>query len=88
MDRMEKIILEGDGGETIELYPLESTRLAGVDYILAADVENGDGNCYILRDCSAKEGEEALYSIVEDERVLDSLLKVFAELLEDVDLEG
>ena len=85
---MEKIILEGDQGETIELYPLESTRLAGVDYILAADTQTGDGNCYILRDRSGEDGEEAVYEMVEDDRVLDSLLSIFAELLEDVDLES
>lgn len=80
--------MTGDEGETIELYPMESTRLAGEDYILAADVESGDGSCYILRDRSEAEGEEAVYEIVEDDRLLDSLLSVFAELLDDVDLEG
>ena len=83
---MEKIIFTGDAGDQIELYILESTRLAGTDYILASDVEAGDGNCYILKELSAPESEETAYEIVEDDRELDYLLSVFGELLEDVDL--
>ena len=83
---MEKITFTGDAGDTIELFILESTRLAGQDYILASDVEAGDGNCYILKELSAPEGEETTYEIVEDDRELDYLLSVFGELLEDVDL--
>ena len=85
---MEKIIFTGDAGEELELYVLENTRLAGKDYILAADVPVGDGNCYILRDHSKEDSEEAVYEMVEDEKELDYLLSVFAELLDDVDLEG
>ena len=85
---MEKIRLEGEGGESVELYLLEHTRLMGENYILASDVEQGDGNCYILRERSADDSSEAVYEWVEDETVLDNLLSVFAELLEDVDLEG
>ena len=85
---MEKIRMEGDDGEVLELYLLEHTRLMGEEYILASDVEQGDGNCYILKERSADESGEAVYEWVEDENVLDNLLSVFAELLEDVDLEG
>ena len=46
----EKIILTGEDGEKLELYILEETRIGGMDYILASDVESGDGNCYILKD--------------------------------------
>ena len=85
---MEKIRMEGDDGEVLELYLLEHTRLMGEEYILASDVEQGDGNCYILKERSADDSGEAVYEWVEDENVLDNLLSVFAELLEDVDLEG
>ena len=83
---MEKIIFTGDAGDNIELYILESTRLAGTDYILASDVEAGDGTCSIVKDLSAPVGEATTYEIVEDDRELDYLLSVFGELLEDVDL--
>ena len=85
---MEKITMFGEAGDELELYVLESTRLMGREYILAADTMQGDGTCYILKDTSAGDSEEAVYEIVEDESELDTLLSVFAELLEDVDLEG
>lgn len=83
----EKIILTGEDGEELELYILEETRIGGMDYILASDVESGDGNCYILKDKSDSADTEAVYEIVEDEKKLDYLINLFAELLDDVDLE-
>ena len=82
---MEKIVLTSDDGEKLELYPLESTRLGGVDYLLVSDVQTGDGECYTLKDISAPESDEAVYEIVEDDRELDNLLDIFSELVEDVD---
>lgn len=84
---MDKIKLTGDAGEEIELFVLETTKLAGVDYILCSDVETGDGECYIFKDLSPEGSEEAVYEPVEDEKELDYLLSVFAEQLEDVDLQ-
>lgn len=84
----DKVIMIGENGEKIELYIEESTRLQGKDYILAADVAAGDGECYILEDISDGDGEESVYQFVEDEKKLDYLIGVFAELLDDVDLEG
>lgn len=83
----EKIIFTGEDGEELELFILEGTRIGGVDYILAADVETGDGNCYILKDRSDSEDATAVYEMVDDENEMDYLLSVFAELLDDVDLE-
>ena len=85
---MDKIKLDGESGDSLELYVLESTRLMGENYLLAADTMQGDGNCYILRDRSTQDSEEAVYELVQDDGLLDHLLSVFAELLEDVDLEG
>lgn len=84
----EQIVLTGDDGEELTLYILEGTRIGGVDYILAADTQTGDGNCYILKDKSDSADETAIYEMVEDENELDYLLSLFAELLDDVDLEG
>lgn len=84
---MEKLTFQGENGEAIALYVLESTRLGGVDYILATDAESGDGDCYIFKDKSDSADDTAVYEMVEDENELDYLLSVFAELLDDVDLE-
>jgi len=83
----EKLIFEGETGEELELFILEGTRIGGVDYILAADVESGDGDCYILKDKSNSAEATAVYEMVDDENEMDYLLSVFAELLDDVDLE-
>ena len=40
----------------------------------------------ILKDLAEDEEQESLYEIVEDEQELDAVLKVFDELLEDVEL--
>ncbi len=84
---MEKIILTGENLDTIELFVLESTRLAGVDYILASDVEEGDGECYVLKDVAPENSEEAVYEPVTDENELDYIISVFAEQMDDVDID-
>ncbi len=83
---MEKIEFQGNN-EKLAFYVLDSTRLAGVDYILASDVETGDGECYILKEVSAPGDTEAVYEMVEDDSLLDYLAGIFAEQMEDVDIE-
>lgn len=84
---MEKItfIQEGTGEET-EFFVLEETRLNGTDYILVADSEEEDAQALILKDLSADGDQEAVYEIVEDDRELESVLGIFEQLLEDVDI--
>ena len=83
---MEKIILHGDS-EDLELFVLDSTRLAGKEYLLVTDVEDGDGDCYILEELTAEGAAEAVYRIVDDEALLDNLAGIFGEQMEDVDIE-
>ena len=84
---MDKITFTGVDGDDLELFVLEGTRLGGVDYILAAEEEKGDGDCYILKDVSSSTDSESVYEIVEDEKELDYLIGVFAELLDDTDIK-
>ena len=81
----EKIVLTDESGENITLYAVEETRVAVVNYLLAAE-EEGDGSCYILRDISSPEDADAIYEIVEDEDELDYLFHIFKELVGDIDL--
>ena len=60
---MEKIRFKGDLGEEIELYVIDTTKLAGEDYLLASDVEAGDGECYIFKDVSPEGSAEARFKI-------------------------
>lgn len=84
---MEKIsfVLDETGEETC-FYVLEETRLNGTDYILVTDSEDGDGEALILKDLSSDGEGEALYEIVEDDRELESVMGIFEQLLDDVDL--
>lgn len=84
---LEKVKFTGEDGDEIELYVIESTRLGAVEYVLASDVISGDGECYILKDVSEADATESIYEMVEDEHELDYLVNIFAELVEDVDIE-
>lgn len=85
---MEKITFTfEDTKEEVEFFVLEQTRINGQNYILVTDSEEDDAECLILKDTSDAQDTESLYEIVEDEVELSSVLKVFEELLEDVDIE-
>jgi hypothetical protein len=85
---MEKIVFTfEDTKEEIEFFVLEQTKLNGSSYLLVADSEEDEAECLILKDMSAAEDVESVYEIVEDEVELTAVLKVFEELLEDVDIE-
>ena len=73
--------------EPVGLFVLEETRIGGISYLLAAESEEGDSEAYIMKDLSADGETEANYVIVEDERELEAVAKIFEELLEDVDIE-
>ena len=72
----------------MEFYVLEQTRLAGRDYILVTEsLDEEEGEALILKAVSAPEDPEALYETVDDEQELDAVASIFADMLEDVDLE-
>ena len=84
---MEKITFTPDGDEPIDFYILETTRLGGVDYILVTDEPEGDGDAYILKDLSDSSDEEAIYEFVTEDDELQAVGKVFASIVDDVDLK-
>lgn len=77
----------GEGGEAEEFFVVEQTRLNGVTYLLVADSKEDDAECLILKDTSAPEEKDSVYEMVEEEVELNAVLKVFEELLEDVEIE-
>lgn len=84
----EKKITLVDEEQTIELYVVEETRLSGINYLLVTDAEDDEeGSCYILKDMSKAEDADALYEFVEDEEELEDLMRIFGELLDDVNIE-
>ncbi|MCI9361062.1 MAG: DUF1292 domain-containing protein [Hungatella sp.] len=87
MSAEKMITLETDEGECVDFYVLEETRINGMSYLLVTDTEDEDGECYILKDKSKAEEEEAVYEFVEDDDEIDYLFKIFTELMEDMDVE-
>ena len=85
---MEKIkFMSEEMNEEVDLYVLEQTKVGGVSYILVTDSEDYDSECLILKDTSGENQSESVYEIVEDDVELSAVLKVFEELLEDVEIE-
>ena len=72
--------------ESVELYVLDSTRLAGKEYLLVSDVEEGDGDCFMLEQIPTDEDGVNVYKSVEDDELLDYLAGIFGEQLDDVDI--
>ena len=85
---MEKITFRPEGEEEVLFYVLEQTRIGGHNYILVTDVEEGDGEAYIMKDMSADGDEESVYDMVEEDAELEAVAEVFEKMLEDVTLEG
>ena len=75
-----------DSDETAEFYVVEQTRINGVNYILVTEEEDGDSDAFILKDVSGDEEAEACYEMVESEEELEYMSKIFASILEDVDI--
>lgn len=84
---MEKVKFVSDDMEEIEFFVLEQTKVNGKSYILVTDSEEDDAQCLVLKDMSLEEEMQSIYEIVEDDVELDAVLKVFEELMEDVDIE-
>ncbi len=84
---MEKVIFQSpQNGETLEFYVVEQTTIAGINYLLVTEEEQGDCDAFILKEVSKNHQIEATYEVIESEEELESISRVFAELLEDVDL--
>lgn len=86
---MEKITCLTDNNEPVVFFVLEQTRINGKNYLLVTDVEdeNVDADAYILKDESQDSDSEASYFIVDDDDELEYVSQIFAELLDDVDIE-
>ena len=83
---LEKIAFCPDGGEAVEFYVLEQTKLFGHPYILVTEEEEGDGEALILKEITGSRDGDTIYEIVEDETELRAVADVFENLLEDVSL--
>ena len=77
-----------DTNEEVEFFVVEQTRVNNTDYLLVTEDESDEESvAYILKDTSSPEEAEAVYEIVEDENELEAVSKIFAEILDDVNIE-
>lgn len=86
---MEKLTFVTEDQESVDFYIIEETRVNGINYLLVTeseDEEDEEAEAYILKDTSKAEDTEAVYEFVESEEELDAVSRIFAELLEDMDL--
>ena len=84
---MEKVIFtDPDTKEEIEFYVLEETQINGNKFLFVTEEETGDSDAYILKEI-ADENDDVVYEMVEDDKELAALGKVFAELIDDADIE-
>lgn len=85
---MQSINFITDEGEDIPFYIIEQTTLAGKDFLLVtdSDTDEDEAEVYIMQEISDQD-DQTVYEFVEDEAQLEALSKVFAELLDDVDIQ-
>ena len=84
-----------EDGENEELTVLCQTKLAGVNYLLVSDAEVEDledddatVDVFIIKEeGTTEDGEDVVYKIVEDEKEILTVSKVFEEMMDDVDFE-
>ncbi|MCC8029316.1 MAG: DUF1292 domain-containing protein [Lachnospiraceae bacterium] len=73
-------------GEESEFYVLEQTCIGGVSYLLITETLEEESQAYILKEIQT-EDEDVIYEVVTDTVELDALMKVFSELIEDIEFE-
>ena len=79
----EAIVFYDEEDNEIQLEVLEQTTIAGQNYLLVSDQEDA---VLLFREVP-EDGDFVSYEIVEDDTEIEALLKVFNELIEEVDIE-
>lgn len=84
---MEKVVfVEPDTKEELEFFVVEETQVGGIRYLFVTEQEEGDCEAYILKEVGT-ESEEVVYEMVGDDAELAAVGRIFAELIEDADIE-
>lgn len=83
-----KVVFTSDSGEKTEFYIIEQTRINNINYILVADSMDDEAEALILKETyEGADSSELVYNIVDDDKELDAISGVFAQMLDDVDIE-
>lgn len=84
---MEKVIfIDPETKENVEFFVVEETQVNGMRYLFVTEEEEDDCDAYILKEVAA-EADDVVYEMVEDDTELAAVGKIFAELIEDADIE-
>ena len=84
---MERVVFaDPETKENIEFFVIEETQINGKKYLLVTEEEDGDSDAYILEEL-ANDNDDIVYGMVEDDAQLAALGKIFAELIDDADIE-
>ena len=87
-DRQNTVIMYDEAGNQVVLSIIEETKFNGKNYILAADENYLDedaeeSECYVFRDDSLPDAEEALYVTIDNDDELSGVLDIFQNLLDE-----
>lgn len=84
---MEKVkFTDPDTEQSTDFFVLEQTTIGGNNYLMVTLDEEGDSDAFILKEL-AGDDSQTTYEMVEDDKELEAIAKVFAELMEDVDIQ-
>lgn len=84
---LDYITVYDDDGTESEVYVLEETQINGNTYVLVTEDEYDEESvAYILKQVGADD-DEVYYESVDDEEELAAVADVFAELLDDFEIE-
>ena len=77
-----------EDGEEILFNVIEQTSIVGQQYLLVTDedVDSEEAQVYIMKQIAADQDDTVVYEFVEDDQELESISKVFSELLDDTDI--
>ena len=83
---MDKITFwDDETNEEVSLYVIEETTLCERHYLLVQEELSNEAEGYVFEEVG-QDTEEAVYIPVEDDDTLETLAKLFSELLEDTDV--
>lgn len=86
-DNNQKIIFTTSDNEKIEFTVLEQTTINGTNYILVCDSNDAEESDALILKEIQKKGEDIIYDDVVDDIELQAVAKVFAELMDDIDIQ-
>jgi hypothetical protein len=82
--KQDMIMFQDAEGNEISLQVLEQTTIAGQNYLLVLDED--EDTVLLFREVP-EEGDFVSYEVVEDDTEIEALLKIFNELLDDMDIQ-